>query len=688
MVPVFFLTALLSSSSAEEENTVCPAGSSSAADGTCTDHDVVNCGVYMAPSTVGDHSNLGIYTAKPMKDGDIVPYPEIIIPLLWRIFGDHPAKSFTDGELWDRYIWEQQVGGIEAFEDLDRSKEKVACFIPGVGCTVNSMLELGNIESANGSEFDEVVNRSSPGAGAFTPYHSSPTTINSPDGFEHGVEAGQELFATYGDEWIPYIPDVAVTFHRNFAKADELMGEFEDWILEHEGRDSESTESEVSDELLDDMWKMMVDFPHHGSEKWEVLSVLPKEWNRERLKELKHVKNQQNLLEDEDYGEDYDEDYDKEVSSSPLPNPSSTSTRYWADRGKISLEFLKENGKCQDHIRPDISKIPHAGRGAFATRNLPKGTIVGYAPLVHVAFRGEELFQVTYNGESEHGMERSEHRYEEDIDVGVEEEEMYSENRFTKQDLVVNYSFGHSNSTLHLTPYGAMVNYINHKSANDGNGPNVRVQWPTKELVAHKPDWISKDIEFLRDSINKIGLSFDYVALRDIQEGEEVTMDYGDEWDKAWKEHAANWVPPEDTEGYIHSSNFDTDYLRTPDEVEEEPYPWNLHTLCTDYYTKDFPSPHGDSYIYESSVVNDENKYRFPCEVLERFPEEDSYVYTVELQLSDTETIIARGFPNDENGVELYDKAYSQMWHMKEAFRNKMYIPDDIFPESWMTNKQ
>jgi len=532
MVAVFFLTALLllslSSSHfvlAEEENNVCPAGSSSAADGTCTGLDVVNCGVYMAPSTVGDHSNLGIYTAKPMKDGDIVPYPEIIIPLLWRIFGWHPVTAFTDGELWDRYIWEQSVGGIEALEDLDRSKEKAACFIPGVGCTVNSMLELGNIESANGSKFDEVVNRSSPGAGAFTPYHSSPTTINAPHGFEDGVEAGQELFAQYGDEWIPFIPDVAVTFHRNFAKADELMAEFEDWILEHEERDNENTKSEVSDELLDDMWKMMVDFPHHGPQKWEALSVLPKVWSRERLKKLMHVKNKQKLLEDEDS--------DEEELASPLPNPSSTSTRYWADRGKRSLEFLKENGKCQDHIRPDISKIPHAGRGAFATRNLPKGTIVGYAPLVHVAFRGEELFQVTYNGESEHGMERSEHRYEEDIDVGVEEEEMYSENRFTKQDLVVNYSFGHSNSTLHLTPYGAMVNYINHKSANDGDGPNVRVQWPTKELVAHKPDWISKDIEFLRDSINKIGLSFDYVALRDIQEGEEVTMDYGDEWDKA-----------------------------------------------------------------------------------------------------------------------------------------------------------
>lgn len=110
----------------------------------------------------------------------------------------------TDGEVWDRYIWEQFVGGLEAFEDLDRNNERAACFIPGVGCTVNSMLELGNIMSAQNSEFDEVVDRGSPGAGAFTPYHSSPTIISTPQGFEDGVEPGQELFATYGDQWIPW----------------------------------------------------------------------------------------------------------------------------------------------------------------------------------------------------------------------------------------------------------------------------------------------------------------------------------------------------------------------------------------------------------------------------------------------------------------------------------------------------
>jgi hypothetical protein len=82
-----------------------------------------------------------------------------------------------------------------------------------------------------------------------------------------------------------------------------------------------------------------------------------------------------------------------------------------------------------------------------------------------------------------------------------------------------------------------MVNYINHKSPtkkdsvnDDEDGPNVRIQWPNKELIAHKPDWLTKDINYLRDTIDKIGLSFDYVALRDIKKGEELFMDYGHDW--------------------------------------------------------------------------------------------------------------------------------------------------------------
>ena len=100
---------------------------------------------------------------------------------------------------------------------------------------------------------------------------------------------------------------------------------------------------------------------------------------------------------------------------------------------------------------------------------------------------------------------------------------------YDKPDLIINYSFGHKNSTVLLTPYGGMVNYINHAPSADrvpGAEPtaNVKVQWPKRELIAHKPWWLNKDTAFLRDTTEKIGLSFEYVALRDIKEGEEVFM--------------------------------------------------------------------------------------------------------------------------------------------------------------------
>merc|ERR1712194_616961 len=239
---------------------------------------------------------------------------------------------------------------------------------------------------------------------------------------------------------------------------------------------------------------------------------------------------------------------------------------------------------------------------------------------------GEQAFEVIYNGEGSHGMDRFELR-----DVDIDEEEHLDEliesamkykNRYTKPDLVLNYSFGHRNSTLLLTPYGAMVNYINHKSANDGDGPNVRIQWPDREMVAHKPEWLTKDLDFLRDSTDKIGLSFDYIALRDIKEGDEITMDYGDEWDNAWKEHVANWVPPEDADGYLHSSKFETKYLRTPQELLDDPYPWNLHTLCTGFY-KMLDGENMNTYTY--SFKQEKATKLFPCRVLERVYGNEDY---------------------------------------------------------------
>jgi len=163
-----------------------------------------------------------------------------------------------------------------------------------------------------------------------------------------------------------------------------------------------------------------------------------------------------------------------------------------------TIDWLNERGYCQDHLKPGLSTIPQAGRGAFASRNLPKGTVVGYSPLIHMGVHGRELYWVDYEYEDEDGTKKKRKQY----------------------DLIINYSFGHNNSTVLLTPYGGMINYINHSRER----ANVRVRWPDRELVAHKPEWLHFSPEKLRDTVEKIGLSFEYVALRDIKEGEEVLM--------------------------------------------------------------------------------------------------------------------------------------------------------------------
>jgi len=43
----------------------------------------------------------------------------------------------------------------------------------------------------------------------------------------------------------------------------------------------------------------------------------------------------------------------------------------------------------------------------------------------------------------------------------------------------------------------------------------------------------------------------EFVASRDIQPGEEVFIDYGEEWQNAWDEHVKKWEPISKESDYI-----------------------------------------------------------------------------------------------------------------------------------------
>jgi hypothetical protein len=84
------------------------------------------------------------------------------------------------------------VANLETYDNQDTTQSK-AVFVPGIGCTINSVLDMHNVESTHGSTYDTAgLHRSKdPGAGAFTPYYGTHTISTEP------IQAGDEIYAAY-----------------------------------------------------------------------------------------------------------------------------------------------------------------------------------------------------------------------------------------------------------------------------------------------------------------------------------------------------------------------------------------------------------------------------------------------------------------------------------------------------------
>ncbi|CAB9505746.1 Guanylate cyclase [Seminavis robusta] len=595
------------------------------------------CGLWMAPSTLGEGANLGMYAGVDIDKGHVIQ-KEIAIPIafrdwtgpdyFWQLPEVDKSGEKDDGALWYRYIWSGWVADLETYQETNLQANKVV-FVPGIGCTINSILEMRNVQSTHGSTYDTAgLTRGDPSAGAFSPYYDSQTKS------VRFIPAGSEIFADYGDEWIPDIPGAQITFNLVMDRAEDfLRDEYFPFVQKHN----------LPPNVLEGLWNFTRDFPHSQPETFTVLPPSKFHWNdiQQAYHDLSLPAQQQNN------DNDNHQDYYKE--------PSSLIRHFIRQNGKRNMDWLVQEGRCCDYMRTGVSNIPHAGRGAFATRDLPKGTIVGYSPLVHAGTFGLDLYNVPYT-------------------MGKNS----TNNSYNKSDLVLNYAFGHSASTVLLNPYGSMVNYINHSPQ-----PNVRVVWPDRELIAHKPEWVTtKDIPFLTHTFEKIGLSFDYIALRDIAEDEEIVMDYGREWEQAWEAHVQNWKPPKDADTYVHSSQWKNEtMLRTVEELKENPYPPNLHTMCIPAYIWNATKK---AYLYlplERDYVD-----RVRCRILERRqhvtdPDNHPEVYTVELLFKKNRHVRTLNFPR--SAIFLTDRVMSQDWHLPNTFRHPIGIPDDIFPPQW-----
>lgn len=347
----------------------------------------------------------------------------------------------------------------------------------------------------------------------------------------------------------------------------------------------------------------------------------------------------------------------------------------------LPLGWLEDNGRCIDVITPKMSTIDGAGYGAFAKRSVPKGKVL----------TGSSLLHIRPNMLSGHLDKSSPNR-----------SDGYNQ-------LLMNYCFGHPNTSLLLCPYSTGVNYINHNKSQ----ANLRIKWTSDGALGHNESYLHLP-PWHFDYMKKVPLAIDYVATKDIRAGEELFLDYGDHYEEAWAFFVREWEPSPDWASYMPASQINDEELviRTADEQISEPYPDNVMLHChstLERYSMDELEEYGVeigsidhletlfAWVDQDTASID---YGYPCEVVKRHFNEasDSFVYDVRFNVEIPVEISELGDDKEQEESQVFtyervrvprpalkflDRQGTTDMYLKTAFRHAIGLPDDMLPDEW-----
>ena len=630
------------------------------------------CTLFMSPSmTTFSEVRLSMFAGIDMEPGTVIGRPEIAIPLL-----NLDDADLTDQPIFEAinsFMWNPQIVSSQYETSSPESNDQIVS-IPGVG-------SLGNQHATRfynaDWDFNPLVDR---------------TTTRSPQTNDAGRGSSSHYYdmTLVTTETIPagmeiLVGDLGSSSNRNdnlyskddFKFADSAMQKIQSFFDKHH-----QTLSKRKSKLRE-LYSFLVN---------DVINQEPKQ--------------KYDFNDDDDDDEDDDDDDDKRDYDSLIPNeleklPDALKNGSFLSvypEHKKSLAWLQKHAQCLDGIYSKTSSILPHQKGAFATRQVKKGDLIAPAPLILIPDKAYL------------DMKQDDNDNEDII------------NHMSKQ-LLINYSFGHENSSLLFYPYGINVNYINHNS----KSPNAKLVWTkstyhNKSLLEQSPDELR---EASRKDTNLIfELGMDIVAIRDIQPDEEIFLDYGHSWEEHWNTHIQNWT--KETQGSSHTPKItaldlnsalveDKDfYFHTIDEIKslkernEYNVPESVMTGCYMTLTKLPKTNHEgtDQSEYEwyefdpDSVRN--GHHMVPCEIISRDMnranssdsgrssnnnDSNSYEYTVKVSRSDGKwkTFFAKFVP--QKFIRYIDKPYTSDLHSKNSFRHYIAIPDEVFPETWLDLK-
>lgn len=245
-------------------------------------------------------------------------------------------------------------------------------------------------------------------------------------------------------------------------------------------------------------------------------------------------------------------------------------------------------------------------------------------------------------------------------------------------------------------PSGVAVANINHSDE-----PNAKLVWSNHPN--HQKMWMHLEPEeLLQDEYKNIGLVMEIVALRDIEKGEEIFIDYGSEWKTAYQNHVKEWntriasgeIPKEWPMKAVEMNELHrSEPFKYADEQDENPYPANLQLkaflLLQDTEnegTMEDPKIWGqdeDATAYQHDHLFDVSVQSYTKMT------DDSYVYTVLWVNENTgKRMYVDNVPHE--ALVFVDKLdTSDQMATKKPFRHYIGIPDEIFPQGpWRNLKK
>lgn len=348
-----------------------------------------------------------------------------------------------------------------------------------------------------------------------------------------------------------------------------------------------------------------------------------------------------------------------------------------------STTWLQNNGICLDTIQGGISSIPNAGRGAFASRDIRKGETITITPMLHIADKDlMTMYPIVQMKDEESGENRTYHVYnKEEGPIG--------------QQLLLNYAFGHPESSMLLFPVGPQVTLIN----NGGKAHNSFITWTrnTDPLHVGGEEYAHHSVQQMAQ-VSQIVLTMKIVADRDIRKGEEITLDYGNSWQDAWESYTEEWEKskagrPHPLKAQDLKSMYRDKPLETVETLKENPYPDNVNVAC---YLQTWHRPDGTQMkhqVHGWDILQFSEPRRYEnydghdlviiSEILDRKDAPGFFFnYTVRVGIGGAEEV-EEVMDVPHAACTFVDQPYSSDIFIQGAFRHPIGIPDSVFPMSW-----